>query len=160
MNQITVRLYPNYIRDCDTSILDAVLLGLIPKSGALKEEFLSCLAVEVFDDSGNEVDSRPPVLIPGFVDFAKKLFSQHPHFVYVASIFDDFFRQAIIAVSGDVTAVQAGDNGTIFANGNAYFQRAQEEVEKFILIASERGAADDCVHLCHLEDLKAYLLLL
>ena len=159
MNQITVRLYPNYIRDCDTSILDAVLLGLLPKTGALPEQFLSCLAIEVLDEAGNEADSRPLVLIPGFVDFAKKLFSQHPHFVYVASIFDDFYRQAIIAVSGDITAVQTGANGMIFANGNAYLERAQEEVEKFFLIANERGDADEGVHLCHLADLKEYLLL-
>jgi len=157
MNQITISLYPHYLTNCDTSLLDAVLKGLLPRNGKISEGFMGCLGIEFFDESGTDIDERPPVLIPGFVDFARKLLSNHPDFVYVTDLSDPFFENALMAVSGNITAIQRGDQGVIYASGGAFFKRASEELERFEEFALKRTDCAEFSRVSHALDLREYL---
>ena len=157
MNQITVRLYPNYLNNCDTSLLDSVLLGLLPKEGTISEGVMGCLTVLFFDENGGADDKRPPVLIPGFVDFAKKLLTNHPDFVYVTDLSDPFFENALLAVSGNISAIQTGDKGVIYASGGAFFKRAAEELERFEDFALNRTDCAEFSRVSHALELREYL---
>lgn len=159
MSQITIRLYPFYITESDTSLVDAVLKGLFPPGKQISESILGSVAIEILDESGCELDQRPPVLIPGFVDFAKALLENHPAFGFVADIHgNDFYRYALLAASGDMTAVQTGEQGVIVAQGEPYIAVAMAELEKFKTFAITRTDTVEMTLECHLHDLTEYLL--
>jgi hypothetical protein len=157
MSQISISLFPFYIPDCDTSLVDAVLQGLFLKDTPLPEGFMRTVGIEVLDEDQNP-EERPLVLIPGFVDFARKLLTNHPNFGYVASISNEFYRQALLASAGDISAVQKGDNGVIYTKGEPYLALIAEEVAKFEAFARERSSSCQMTIECHCHDLTRYLL--
>lgn len=154
---ITIQLLQSELDNFHGSILRPVLEGILPKTGPLPEDHISCIAVEILDETGENVDSRPPMLIPGFVGFAKNLFDAFPDFIYVADIFHDFYRHAIIAASCDMTAVESGKNRTVFVDAEAYIQRAQAELRHFEQLCAERCDFSEVVYETHQIDLAEYL---
>ena len=148
---ITINIRASSIEDGEIFLLDSVLTGL--KTRGYTEVSLTCVAVEVPDAPAD----TPLILLPGFVNFARKLHAAHPDYGFFADINNDFYRNVVLALSGDVAAIQSGDKGTVWVNGDSYILHMLSEVER-VMELGVKHKVNSLVMDIHREDLTAYLL--
>jgi len=148
---ILVKLRPYAIEAGETFLLDAALTGL--RALGCTEVSMSCLGVQIIDAP----DATPLILMPGFVDFAKKVHAAHPDLAFFADLSGDFYRSVIMALSGDLTAVQSGDQGKVYVKGDHYLTQAMNEVDRLEAIGSKHQIPSHVLE-THCEDLTEYFL--
>ena len=150
---IAVSLHAYQIANADISLLSAVLTGLEVEATQHPELVLSCLSVSIVDPSEPET---PLILQPGFVAFAKALHAAHPNFPFFADLSDDFLRHYIMALSGNIKAVQSGTKGRIEINGIGWVTFAASSTDRTYEIGIQFGAPRQVMEI-HREDMSQYL---
>jgi hypothetical protein len=155
---IHLHLYPGTFAAEDTLLIESVIDGLMALPGKLPDALLSSVAIDVLDETLREIDTTPFVLMEGFVEYAKKFHARYPDFVFFANIDNLFFRDVLIAISGDVRAVRRGRVGVVsLADPENYQRIVQAEITRFDDFCKARCATGDDVRDIHLGDLAEYL---
>ncbi len=114
---------------------------------------LACLSVEVTDLPDKSV---PLVLLPGFVEFARKLRRFHGDFGFYAEI-GSFYRNYLFAIAGNVAAAQRGEQGSLAVDGSLYLPLVAAEVDSIYEMGVEAGASKSLMEK-HREEMSQYLL--
>jgi len=148
---IIVNIRPYEIEKGEAVLLDAVVSGL--RAGGYSDINQTCLAIEIIDGPEN----TPAILLPGFVGFAKKVLSTHQDFGFFADLNNSFYRSLVIASSGNLTAVQSEDKGTVFFNGEGFLPLAMAEVERVVQTGVRHGIHQAFMDM-HADDLTEYFL--
>lgn len=153
-----ITLYPgSFTSPKLTHELEAILGGLQLTPGKVSEALMGSIRIDIYKENLRDIEEEPFLLMEGFVDFAKRFHQRFPDFVYFASLDNRFYLELVLALSGNISAVQKEDKGTIYANGHNYLRIIEEELSHFVQFAETRT---DCAELSwearHL-DLQEYL---
>jgi hypothetical protein len=96
-------------------------------------------------------------LLPGFTAFAKKVLSTHLDFGFFADLDNSFYRSLVMAISGDLAAIQSGNKGTVFFSGDGFLPLAMAEVERVVHLGAKHEIHETVMDI-HADDLTEYLL--
>lgn len=155
---INITLYPGSFAAHDFSPIDAVIEGLLLRPGQIPESLMASIEISVLKENLVEVETEPFLLMEGFVDFAKELHARFPDFVFFASTNNRFYLDLLIALSGDVSAVQSGGEGRLVVdNPIKLFELIQSEVAHFEQFCAARSDCSDQVRGTHAAELIEYL---
>lgn len=156
---INITLWPGSFTDSEITPLEAVLDGFSRIPGKAAQKLLASVEVNVLQEDLKQIDDRPFFLMDGFVDFAKRLHARFPDFVFFASLNNQFYLDYLTALSGDISTVQRGCDGTItIADPIRFLRVAFAEIEHFGKFSTDRSTASELVWQTHSEDLSEYLL--
>lgn len=155
---INIALYPGAFAAGDFSPIDAVLEGLLLRPGKISESLMASVQITVVQENLEDVETGPFLLMEGFVDFAKKLHARFPDFVFFASTNNRFYLDFLIALSGDVSAVQTGSEGRLLVGDPIkFFDTVRSEVAHFEQFCAARCDCSEQVRGIHAAELTEYL---
>ena len=154
-----ITLYPGAFTCPElTEELEAILAGLLVVPGKVSESLVGAIEVNIYQENLTDFEEGPFILMEGFVDFAKRFNARFPDFVFYASLDNRFYLDYLTALSGDVTAVQKGDQGRIVLQDPVrFFELAESEISRFGCFCIERSSVCEHVRKVHQVDLAEYL---